>query len=217
MLLSVLVCVVLTARVLALLGAIFRCQDIQERRKKSLETLWQRMEDVICLLWPDTLIFPYGSYAVPGMMTPDSDVDVMVSLHVCRTCPIFHTHFRQPDFFGFRLSQCCRRNETVFVLYDPGVDTSKLLLCSALLSSLLLFNRYNTDDAHAASPFGMYGAQVLPGDQRECRASRSSAEMADGQPRRRGSRTDSAGGTLSKIHELADHLQKHVRIASDFP
>eukprot|EP00903_Cladosiphon_okamuranus_P014633 g13569.t1 len=110
-----------------------RCQDIQERRKNALETLWQRMEDVICLLWPDTLIFPYGSYAVPGMMTPDSDLDVM----------------------------------------------------------------------------------VLPGDQRECRSSRPSAEMADGQPRRRGSRTDSAGSTvLSRIHELADHLQKHDILTS---
>eukprot|EP00752_Nemacystus_decipiens_P011879 g10534.t1 len=109
-----------------------RCQDIQERRKKALETLWQRMEDVIRLLWPDTLIFPYGSYAVPGMMTPDSDVDLM----------------------------------------------------------------------------------VLPGDQRECRASRPPGEIADGQPRRRGSRTDGAGGTLTKIRELADHLQKHDMLSS---
>lgn len=38
------------------------------------------MEDAICVLWPDTLIFQYGSYAVTGMMTPDSDVDVMVSV-----------------------------------------------------------------------------------------------------------------------------------------
>lgn len=76
-------------------GPFFRCQDIQERRKKALETFWQRMEDVICLLWPDTLIFPYGSYAVPGMMTPDSDVDVMVSV-----CAVFMprlSHF-SPSF-----------------------------------------------------------------------------------------------------------------------
>lgn len=38
------------------------------------------MEDVICVLWPDTLIVPYGSYA-SGMMTADSDVDMVVSLN----------------------------------------------------------------------------------------------------------------------------------------
>lgn len=183
-------CVVLTARVLALLWAIFRCQDIQERRKKSLETLWQRMEDVICLLWPDTLIFPYGSYAVPGMMTPDSDVDVMVSLHVCRTCPIFHTHFRQPDFFGFRLSQCCRRNETVFVRYHPGADTSKLLLCSALLNSVLLFNRYNTDDSHVRR---LLVCMVL-------RFSQEISESAGHRVRQPRWRTDNhAGGGVARI------------------
>lgn len=56
-----------------------RCRDIQASRKKALETLWRQMEDVICVLWPDTLIFQYGSLAVTGMMTPGSDVDVMVS------------------------------------------------------------------------------------------------------------------------------------------
>ncbi|CAN0593830.1 unnamed protein product, partial [Ectocarpus sp. 12 AP-2014] len=42
-----------------------------------LENLWRRIEDVICLLWPDTVVVPYGSYAC-GMMTPESDVDIMV-------------------------------------------------------------------------------------------------------------------------------------------
>lgn len=64
---------------LSFLCVIFRCRGIQERRNKALETLLCRMQDEICLLWPDTLIVPYGSYA-SGMMTADSDVDVVVSL-----------------------------------------------------------------------------------------------------------------------------------------
>lgn len=51
--------------------------------------------------------------------------------------------------------------------------------------------------------------QVFPGDLRECRASRLPVDVADGQARRRGSRTD-VSSILSRIHELADHLQKHV-------
>lgn len=57
------------------------------------------------------------------------------------------------------------------------------------------------------------GRQVFPGDQRECKAPSPQVESTDSQPRRRGSRTDSASGVLSRIHELADHLQKHVRKA----
>lgn len=44
------------------------------------------MEDVICVLWPDTLIVPYGSYA-SGMMTADSDIDMVVSLNSLKVVP----------------------------------------------------------------------------------------------------------------------------------
>ncbi|CAM9912128.1 unnamed protein product, partial [Scytosiphon promiscuus] len=54
-----------------------RCQDFQGRRKKALDNLWHRIEDLVCLLWPDAVIFPYGSYA-SGMMTPDSDIDIVI-------------------------------------------------------------------------------------------------------------------------------------------
>lgn len=66
---------------------------------------------------------------------------------------------------------------------------------------------------HEISPVVVLHGQVLPGDLRECKASsRSSVDIADGHARRRGSRTD-ASSNLSRIHELADHLQKHVRTA----
>lgn len=58
-------------------------------------------------------------------------------------------------------------------------------------------------------PFVVLHGQVFPGDLRECRASRPPVDAVDGQARRRGSRTD-VGSNLSRIHELADHLQKHV-------
>ncbi len=62
---------------------------------------------------------------------------------------------------------------------------------------------------HRVSPIVVLHGQVLPGDLRECRASRPPVDVADGQTRRRGSRTD-VGSNLSRIHELADHLRKHV-------
>ncbi|CBN74279.1 conserved unknown protein [Ectocarpus siliculosus] len=105
-----------------------RCRDVQEKRKRVLENLWRRIEDVICLLWPDTVVVPYGSYAC-GMMTPESDVDIM----------------------------------------------------------------------------------VFPGD---CKNSSPPFEAKDDQPRRRGSRTDSVGGMLTRIHELADHLTQHGTFSS---
>lgn len=105
------------------------------------------------------------------------------------------------------------RRITAIVLSHPAVDTPTVSYSSPLQLLFILF--LSQLIYHAALSF--VGCQVLPGDQRECRASRPSAEMAEGQPRRRGSRADSAGSTLSKIHELADHLQKHVRKAHNFP
>lgn len=116
-------------------GSFFRCQDIQERRKKALETLWQRMEDVICLLWPDTLIFPYGSYAVPGMMTPESDVDVMVS---SRLFMPHMSHFPYPVSRARFKKQCHAAFETKR-LSCFHTQESTLLLHSALLNSLFHF------------------------------------------------------------------------------
>lgn len=84
-------------------------------------TLWQRMEDVICLLWPDTLLFPYGSYAVPGMMTPDSDVDVMVSHAEVARVPVSLRQFWKPGCICFVAVNETKR--LVFVQI-PGVDTS---------------------------------------------------------------------------------------------
>lgn len=52
------------------------------------------------------------------------------------------------------------------------------------------------------------GRQVFPGD---CKNSSPPFEAKDDQPRRRGSRTDSVGGMLTRIQELADHLTQHVR------
>lgn len=64
------------------------------------------MEDAICVLWPDTLIVPYGSYA-SGMMTPDSDVDMVVSVSTgcprlyqihCIACLCHESHPCSPAF-----------------------------------------------------------------------------------------------------------------------
>lgn len=52
------------------------------------------MEDVICVLWPDTVIVPYGSYA-SGMMTADSDVDMVVSVSTA-VCTIFTRYAVRP-------------------------------------------------------------------------------------------------------------------------
>ncbi|CAM9715747.1 unnamed protein product, partial [Hapterophycus canaliculatus] len=54
-----------------------RCRDFHDGRKSALDNLWRRIEDLVCLLWPDTVIVPYGSYA-SGMMTPDSDIDIVI-------------------------------------------------------------------------------------------------------------------------------------------
>lgn len=54
------------------------CRQLQERRQRALEELWCRLEHAIGLLWPGASVLPYGSYA-SGMMTPESDIDLVVS------------------------------------------------------------------------------------------------------------------------------------------
>lgn len=59
-------------------AGIARCRQFQETRKKALEDVWCRLEEAIHLMWPDASLVSFGSYA-SSMMTPDSDVDLVVS------------------------------------------------------------------------------------------------------------------------------------------
>ncbi|CAM9492407.1 unnamed protein product [Sphacelaria rigidula] len=56
-----------------------RCRLLEDKRKQALENTFCQVEGVVRLLWPSSSVLPYGSWA-SGMMTPDSDVDLVVCL-----------------------------------------------------------------------------------------------------------------------------------------
>lgn len=83
-----------------------RCRLVQERRKQALKGIWGQVEGVVRLMWPSSSVLPYGSWA-SGMMTPDSDLDLVVRLPTFRMLAPYIRLLMDCCFLIISCSQTC--------------------------------------------------------------------------------------------------------------